>query len=380
MSVYRQIAIERIYHGISFVDALKAELGSATRVFVVTTARQARTPEMEMVIQALGDRFVGSFDGVSNHAPRTCIIAGASAARSANPDLLVALGGGSVIDAAKVILLCLWRNIGSEKELTALSPTLPVDPSAWKALPSLRMVALPTTFSAAEASCFGGVSDPQEQIKQGFGDPAMAPRAIVYDPVLTLGVPLDILLSTGFKAVDHAVERLCGATESPFNDALATKALALLAKGLPAIAANPADLAARRDCQQGAWLSMAGLGAGAAVGASHAIGHVLGAYGASHGATSSVTLPAILRWNVGHNRDRQALVSAALGEAGAAAADTVARLASQLGLPSSLRELGIKHSSLTTIAAKAFADPPMQTNPRQPKNAAEVLALLEAMW
>ena len=380
MSVYRQIAVERVYHGAPFADALAIETAAAARVFVVTTARQARTHEMAQVRKVLGDRFAGAFDGVTSHVPRACVIAGARAARAAEADLLLAFGGGSVIDAAKVMLLCLWRGIDDADGLAALHPTPPVDPSDWRDLPALRMIALPTTFSAAEASWFGGVTDPVAHIKQGFGHAAMVPRAVVYDPALTLSVPLAVLLATGMKAVDHAVERLSGRAAYPLSDALAAEALALLASGLPAVVADPSDLGARSACQQAAWLSMAGLGAGATVGASHAIGHVLGAYGVPHGATSGATLPAVLRWNFASNGDRQARISAALGEAGASAADAIARLVSRLGLPSRLRDLGVELAALPAIAAKAFTDPPMRSNPRQPADAGEVLELLETMW
>ena len=380
MSVYRQIAVERVYHATQFADALATETAAAARVFVVTTARQGRMPEVARVREILGDRFVGAFDGVTSHVPRDCVIAGARAARAARADLLVAFGGGSVIDAAKVMLLCLWRGVDDESGLTALHPTLLVDPSDWRDLPALRMIALPTTFSAAEASWFGGVTDPVARIKQGFGHAAMVPRAVLYDPALTLSVPLTVLLATGMKAVDHAVERLSGTTSYPLNDAVAAEALTLLVNGLPAIVADPTDLKARSDCQQAAWLSMVGLGAGATVGASHAIGHVLGAYGVPHGATSGVTLPAVLRWNFASNGDRQARISAAFGEAGVSAADAIARLVSRLGLPSRLRDLGVERAALPVLAAKAFADPPMRTNPRQPANAGEVMALIETMW
>ncbi len=191
------------------------EAASAERVFVVTTPRQADTPEFRMLRDVLGHRFAGVFAGVASHVPRSCVVAGAQAARAAEADLLIAFGGGSVIDAAKVILLCLWRGIVDEPGLVGLYPTPAVDPSDWRNLPALRMIALPTTFSAAEGSWFGGVTDPVRQVKQGFGHAAMVPRSIVYDPALTLGVPLATLLATGMKAIDHAAERLGSMKAAP---------------------------------------------------------------------------------------------------------------------------------------------------------------------
>ncbi len=124
---------------------------------------------------------------------------------------------------------------------------------------------------------------------------------------------------------------------------------------------------------------MLGLGAGTGVGASHAIGHVLGAFGVPHGATSGVTLPAVLRWNAEIDVGRQSRIAAALDHDGSAA-DAVAELVDRLGLPSRLRDLGVARAALPALAAKAFSDPPMRTNPRQPATVSDVTALLETMW
>lgn len=376
-------AVERIYHGEPFDRALANELERcpARRVVVVTTARQSATRAMAALASVLGPRHAATFAGVTSHVPSACVLNGAAVARAADADLIVAFGGGSVIDAAKAILLCVHRAVSDLAGLDALAGLGGVDPSDWGELPRLRLVALPSTLSAAEQSWFGGVTDPERRLKQGFGAPALMPRAIVYDPALTTDVPLDVFLASGIKAVDHAAERLGAVAGQPFSDALSAKALELLAAALPRVRANPDDLAARSDCQRGAWLSMVGAMDGVGVGASHALGHALGAHtGVGHGFTSCVCLAPVLSWNAGVAGERQQAIADALGAPEASAGGAVAQLVERLGLPCRLRDLGIDRAVLPAVAAKAFTDPPMRTNPRQPAGHEEVAALLEAMW
>jgi len=148
---------------------------------------------------------------------------------------------------------------------------------------------VPTTLSAAEFTPFAGVSDASRHVKEGYAHPLLAPRAVILDPAATLETPPQLWLSTGMKAVDHAVEQLCNPVRTPYADALAEEGLTRLARGLPASKADPADLEARQQCQFGMWLAMSGAGAGQGLGASHAIGHTLGgSYGIAHGITSCV--------------------------------------------------------------------------------------------
>ena len=131
-------------------------------------------------------------------------------------------------------------------------------------------------------------------------------------------------LSTGIRAVDHCVEGICSNEASPYGDAQALHGLALLARGLPRVKADPADLDARLDCQLGSWLSMAPLVAGVPMGASHGIGYVLGAvFDIPHGHTSCIMLPSVMRWNKPANAERQALVAAAMGHPGEDAGDVL---------------------------------------------------------
>ena len=162
----------------------------------------------------------------------------------------------------------------------------------------------------------------------------MMPKSVVLDPRATVHTPEWLFLSTGIRAVDHAVEDICSPQCQPISEGASYHALRLLGRGLLGVKADPLDLEARLDCQLGAWMSMIGSQTGVPKGASHGIGHVLGGTAhVPHGYTSCVMLPHVLRFNAPVNADRQALVSEALGRPGEPAAEVVAALIAGLGLP-----------------------------------------------
>lgn len=383
-SVHRQFAQQRVHYGTPFLDAIDEELVLCgdRRVMIVSSTRQSLTPEAALLRQLVGGRLAGEIVGIAPHVPRDEVLRGAAIARTARPDCLIACGGGSVIDAAKAILACIEAAVDEESGLDALLARArdQADPSVWNSLPATRIIAVPTTLSAAECSWFGGVTDPASGIKAAVSGAALMPRTVIYDPALTRDVPIPVFLASGLKAIDHAAERLCSLAVNPYSDAVSERAIELLASALPRVKADANDLEARLDCQMGAWLSMAGMQAGAPVGASHALGHVIGgATGALHGDTSCVCLAPVLRWNEGVNAERQSALAKRLGP-GVSAGDGVESLVRALGLPTRLRDIGVSQSRLPELAARALNDPPMRTNPRRPRDAGEVEQLLQSMW
>ena len=158
-------------------------------------------------------------------------------------------------------------------------------------------------------------------------------------------------------------------------------ALRLLSRGLRAVKADPANLEARLDCQLGAWMSIMGSQNGVSKGASHGIGHVLGGTAdVPHGYTSCVMLPHVLRFNEPVNAARQAMVSEALGQPGMKAADAVAELIASLGLPGTLRGVGVKPEQLDAIARQSMHDRWIHTNPRKIDGPPVIRELLDAAW
>ena len=378
--------IERVVYGRPAGAALRAEaerLG-AKKVFITTSKSVAQSALLASVIDGLGDLHAGTYAGITAHSPRPCVVEGAAMARAAGADLIVAVGGGSVIDATKTILIALWQNVTDVGQLDAYRAGRPKEgaapPSEAISPPAeaIRMIAVPTTLSAAEFNAFAGITDPRKGIKESFGHRLIVPRVIVLDPAATLATPMDLMLSTGLKAVDHAVERLCSQQAHPFVLGTATEALKLLARALPAHKANPDDMATRLDLQFGMWLSIGAGTSGVGVGASHGIGHVLGAAcHVPHGHTSCVMLPSVLRWNLPANAERQKRVGEAFGRPEAAAGDLVEGLVKALGLPGRLSDVGVGRDGFGEIAEMAMHDRAVLNNPRPIKDPDQVMEILE---
>lgn len=373
-------AQERVVLGEPAGEAVRAEAerAGARRVFVTSGTSLSRVADgpLQRIEAALGNRLAGRFVGLRAHSPRDDVVAAARAARDADADLLVAVGGGSVIDATKAMLMCLWHGLF---ETAALDPYRQRAGGASAAIDSgassLRVIAVSTTLSASEFTSTAGVSD--AHTKQSFRHRLFVPRVAVLDPAATLHTPLPLLLATGLRAVDHAIESYCAPNVHAIGEAHALLGLALLAQALPAIARDPDALASRQQAQLGMWQAILGSASGAGTGASHGIGYALGAtFDVAHGHTSCVMLPAVLAYNEPVNGDRQSVLAAQMGRAGAPLSRVVAEFVRALGLPGSLRELGIGDEHLADIARRALDYEPVQRNPRPLRSADDVMEIL----
>jgi len=375
--IHRFLMMERVVYGQPAATALKAEVDrlERARVFVITNRSLAKSDLLDGFASTLGDRYAGCFSGVTAHGPRQCVVDGAEAARAAGADLLVAIGGGSVIDAAKVI-----RDAAGLSAYTGRGrgepSTRPADADRW-----IRIIAVPTTLSAAEFTWFGGASDPVRGVKEAFANPMMIPQVVIMDPQMTSETPMHLLLTTGMKAVDHAAERLASLKSNPYNDAVSALALRELSAGLKAAHRDPSSLEARARVQYGAFMSMCGSAAGVPVGVGHAIGHALGAHcGVPHGETSCTLLPSVMRWNLPSNPERQVLIAAALGGKDGDAARALAELVTGLGLPARLQDVGVRRDAFPAIAEKAMGDILIASNPRPVTTPRDIEKILEMAW
>ncbi|WP_169458021.1 iron-containing alcohol dehydrogenase [Ottowia thiooxydans] len=383
---YRHTLLERVVHGQPFEKAVADEVlaTGAKRVLVIASPRAHGSDALARLRVALGDHFSGEFCQVLPHVPVECVRDAAVWATQLNADHLVALGGGSVIDAAKAISLLVWSGMPLQvAQLLDQQDLRLVDPSQRSRDDEkrLRITAVPQTLSGAEFTWFAGVTDPSRKVKNIVAHATMAPRCVILDPSLTLEIPVPIFLASGVKAIDHAVERLVSLHSHPMSDALSIHALRMLSQALPAVHSNPGDLMARQQCQLASWLSIAGGAAGVKTGASHALGHILGAHsGVAHGLTSCALLSPVLRWNKGHNGSQQCRVMSALGVSNTDLGSWVERLVSSLGLPTRLRELNVDKRDLPDIAQKSLHDPGMHHNPRPIRSATDALEILEHAW
>jgi maleylacetate reductase len=385
--IHRYPPMDRVIYGIPLAEALAGEVDrlDARAVYVMASGTLNReTDVIDTVRRVLGNRLAGVCAKIGSHTPRVDVVAAANEARAAKADLIVTVGGGSVTDAAKMVGLCLGNDITEPGQLDRLRATISADGKTERPVvkpPSVRSVDVPTTLSAGEFTPFAGCTDTVRHVKESFGHALMMPQAVILDPAVAVHTPEWLFLSTGIRAVDHAVETICSVAPTPFSDGTSLQALRLLAAGLSAVKADPLDLEARLNCQMGAWMSIMGAHNGVPMGASHGIGHVLGGTAnVPHGYTSCVMLPHVLRFNVMVNADRQKWVSEALGRPADSAGDAVAALIAGLGLPGTLRDVGVRPEQLDSIAVGSMHDRWVHTNPRKIDGPAAVRALLDAAW
>ena len=385
--IHRYPPMERVIYGIPLAEALAEEISrlDAKSVYVMASGTLNRTTDVVKTAKdVLGNRFAGLCDKIAAHTPRTDVVAAANAAKAVNADLILTVGGGSVTDAAKMVGICLGNDISEPEHLDRLRATITPDGKTQRPVtkaPTIRSVDVPTTLSAGEFTAMAGCTDTVRNMKESYAHPLMMPQTVILDPAITVHTPEWLFLSTGIRAVDHAVEDLCSINPTPFSDGMSLQALRLLSSGLPATKRDPADLDARLNCQLGSWMSIMGSQNGVTKGASHGIGHVLGGTAhVPHGYTSCVMLPHVLRYNESVNAERQKWVSEAMGHPDKPAADVVADLIAGLGLPGTLRDVGVKPEQLDEIAVNSMHDRWVHTNPRKIDGPATVRMLLEAAW
>jgi len=384
--VFNFLAQDRVHFGVSAAEGISAELAQrgARRVFVVTSRSLNRnTAAVKQALETVQPQVVGLFDECIEHTPRDTVIALTRRLRETQADLIVSIGGGTVIDTVKVALVCLAEGVDDVDAMSQWHMRVNADGTRHTPqprLPPCRQIAVPTTLSGAEFSDLGGCTDTRHGTKQVYTGTYIGAAAVILDPRITLHTPQRLWLSTGIRAVDHAVESLCSINAQPLIDATSVRALSLLGRALTRYATDPQDLDARLEAQLGAWLAAMGIRR-TEYGASHGLGHALGAdAGVPHGITSCVLLPTVMRWNADACAPQLAEVAAALGDARRPAADQIEALIARLGLPTRIGQLGIERSRLATIAEKGMAIPWVRTNPRRIDHVAQVLEILEAAW
>ncbi|MFT5394144.1 MAG: maleylacetate reductase [Gammaproteobacteria bacterium] len=383
------IALERVVYGRPAHEVLPEELerlGTRRAFALVSESLRTQTDVIEKIETELGGRLAGVYSGMPPHTPREAVIEAARQAGEVNTDLIVTIGGGSLTDAGKLVQLCLEHQLDTVESLEPFVTRICADGKSVVPdirAPQVRQLTVPTTLSGGEFGYGAGCTDSQLQVKQMFRHRLFVPKMVVLDPALTVHTPSWLWLSTGIRAVDHAVETLCSPFSTPHSDGPALHALRLLGQGLRASIDDPQNLEARLQCQLGVWASMEHNEDGVPMGASHGIGHVLGgSCGVPHGHTSCVMLPAVLRWNALANtseiHQRQALVSEAMGRAGDDAADVIDDFVRGLGLPRTLGAVGVGSDDFERVAQHSMHDRYIHTNPRPiagPHDIVEILKL-----
>ncbi len=374
---------ERVILGRRVAEALPEEIErlGASRVFLLCSRSLNRnTDEIEQLRRALGSKLVGVYDGMPPHAPRSAVLEAAAQARAAGCDLIVGIGGGSIIDAGKIVAMCLEHDLREPDDMEPFHVYVNEQGQVIKPSfrgPKIRVINVPTTLSGGEFNALSGATDEKIKHKQGYEHAMMAPVSVILDPALGLHTPEWLWLSTGVRSVDHALETLGSFESNDFCDGMAECALRLLAEGMPRVKANPHDLEARLKCQIGVWQSMIPIIGGTPMGASHAIGHILGGTcDVPHGYCSCVMAPWVLAFNEPVNGDRQKRISAAFGQPGKRASDVVDAFIRGLGMPRRLSEVGVGEDRLQQVAEYTMMDLWARTNPRTIAGPDDVMQIL----
>jgi alcohol dehydrogenase class IV len=331
-----QLNIPRVVFGAGSLQQLPAEIErlGAQRALVLATPEQRASAEQ--VAQMLGARAAGVFAQAVMHVPIEAARAARDEARRLNADCAVAVGGGSTTGLGKAI---------------ALDSGLPI-------------VAVPTTYAGSEMTPIYGLTE--GGVKKTGRDLRVLPKTVVYDPDLTMTLPLALSITSGINAIAHAAEGLYTPEPNPIVALMAEEGIAALARALPALHGDIDDRHARHDALYGAWLCGVVL-AHVAMGLHHKLCHTLGGtFNLPHAETHTVVLPHALAYNAPAAPQAMARIARALGRADGgdplSAARALHALATRLGAPTALRAIGMPADGLDRAADLAVQTP--YPNPR----------------
>jgi maleylacetate reductase len=324
MFIY-DILPSRVLFGSGILSELSEEIErlGCSRAMILSTKGHA--DQANEVAQRIGAQCAGVFPGAVMHTPVPVSEEAVQFARSVNADCTVALGGGSTIGLGKAI---------------ALRTDLP-------------QIAVPTTYSGSEMTpIIGETAGGQKTTQRTL---AVLPETVLYDPELTLTLPVPLSVVSGINALAHAVEALYAKDRNPVTSLIAEEAIRAFAQSLPVLVKSPADESARSDALYAAWLAGACLGA---VGMSlhHKLCHVLGGtFNLPHAETHTVILPHAAAYNSQAEPDVMRRIARALG------VDNPSKglydFSGSLGAKRSLRELGMPESGIDQAAMVATQNP-----------------------
>ncbi|HEY8165333.1 MAG TPA: maleylacetate reductase [Gemmatimonadaceae bacterium] len=320
----------RVVFGCGSISQVPAEielLGCSRSLIIATPGRARFVAEIETL---LGARAAAKFLSARVHVPADVAAEAEILATVVKADSVVAVGGGSAIGVAKAV---------------ALKTGAPI-------------IAIPTTYSGSEMTPVWGLSD--ESGKRTGRDPRVMPRVVIYDPDLTVDLPIEVSVPSAFNAMAHCVEALYAPDAQPLTSMMAVLALQLFPPALRRIASAPRDANSREDALYAAMLAGKAL-ASSEMGVHHKICHVLGgSFGLPHAQTHMVVLPHAAAFNRHAAAAEMEVIAASIGADDAP--QGLYDLARELGAPMSLSALGMEEADLDRAAELVVEKP--YPNPR----------------
>ncbi|CAR51638.1 maleylacetate reductase [Burkholderia cenocepacia] len=330
MDFLYQARAARVIFGAGSLAHLEREVPAlgAQRAIVLCTPEQRDLAER--IVERLGARAAGLYDRATMHVPIEIARDAQAFARSRDADCAVAIGGGSTIGLGKAI---------------ALESGLPI-------------LAIPTTYAGSEMTPIYGLTE--GGVKRTGNDARVLPKTVIYDPALTVTLPVELSVTSGLNAIAHAAEGLYANNANPVMSLVAEEGIRALARGLPGVRRDPADLDARGQALYGAWLCGMVLG-NVGMALHHKLCHTLGgSFDLPHAPTHTVVLPHALAYNAAHAPDAMQRIARAIGTDDAARG--LYALARDNGAPISLKAIGMREADLDRAADLAAANP--YWNPR----------------
>lgn len=338
----------RVVFGSGSLAHLEREIDllGARRALVLSTPEQAQ--QAQAVADRLGIRAAGIFPRAMMHVPIETAREAREEARRLGADCAVAIGGGSTTGLGKAI---------------ALDSGLPI-------------LAIPTTYAGSEMTPIYGITE--AGLKKTGRDARVLPRTVIYDPDLTLSLPVGLSVTSAMNAIAHAAEGLYAQDSNPVMQLMAEEGIRALAQALPAIRSKPADPAGRANALYGAWLCGTVLGA-VGMALHHKLCHTLGgSFDLPHAEVHTVVLPHAIAFNAAAAPQATARIERALGIQGqASAAAGLFALALDNGAPVALRDIGMRAADLDRAADIAVSNPYWNPRPIGPGQRAEIRELLQ---
>jgi alcohol dehydrogenase len=377
-------APSQVLFGIGMAAAAgRVAAGHGRRVLVITDPVIAGTPGFATVVESLAGQEITVFADAVVDVPSSAVDAAVSVGAAAEPDAVVAVGGGSVIDLAKVTALLLTHGAPLTDYYAVQSVPGPIMP----------LIALPTTAgTGSEATPVAVITDPATEMKLGVASPHMIPRHAICDPLLSIGAPPVVTAHSGIDALAHAVESFMAAREEPspelvlgrpqvgknlLSDALALTAAGHIFRNLARAVDDGSDLEARTGMLYGALLAGIAFG-NSGVSAAHALQFAVGAAThTSHGLGTGLLLPYVMEFNRPARPDEIAQLSSLMG---GDAVSQVHALGLKVGLPKSLAEIGVQRHDLRPMAEASVGIKRLVDNNPRPLDVDALEAILDAAW
>ena len=357
------------------VAKIVADTNDPRILISVSRSLAANSPIVKELRQKLGERIIDVVSVLTEHTPYDKVFELAAAISGSRATHVLSIGGGSVIDGAKIALLVANRKVKDAAELEGIASGSgnALELTSWP----IQHIAVPTTLSGAEFTPIAGATSSITGRKTGFAHAHLVPNYIILSSTLSQYTPERLWLSTGIRAVDHAVETICAPGVDPDIAGFCAKGLGLLYTGMQGTRRDPESLLHRENSQLGVYYATAGISR-YRMGASHGLGYLLGVIGhVPHGITSCVFLPAVLAYNLSETEGPQADLAKVLGVASAAeVSPALKRFIGDLGLPNRISALDISDEAIAEIKSAALSHPVVQANPKAIKSIEDVAEIM----